>query len=94
MEKLYNEIMQIRVIKEETDLSQMLQDIIPQKENRFTNLELDAGKKEMFSLVVYKQETIWGRFVKNIKLCIEKFKIMKNSKSLQYAKDKLNNVKM
>ena len=51
MEKELKELMQISVISENTELSKMLEDIVPKKEKRFTDLELEADKKETFSLI-------------------------------------------
>ena len=42
------ELMQISVIGENKDLSNMIEDIMPVKEQRFTDLELSAEKKETF----------------------------------------------
>ena len=50
------ELMQISIIGENKDLSSMLEDIVPVKEQRFTDLELEAEKKETFSIVLYKKE--------------------------------------
>ena len=40
------ELMTISIIGENKDLSNMLEDIVPIKELRFTDLELEAEKKE------------------------------------------------
>ena len=47
--------MQIKVISENTILSDMIKDIIPTTKIRFTDLELEANKKQEFSLIVYKK---------------------------------------
>ncbi len=80
MEKELKELMQISVISENTELSKMLEDIVPKKEKRFTDLELEADKKETFSLIVYKKEGLLIKFFKAIKLSLEKIKIMNLSK--------------
>ena len=41
------ELMQISIIGENKDLSNMLEDIVPIKEQRFTDLELEAEKKSI-----------------------------------------------
>ena len=46
MSEEIKELMQKKVIGENEELSDMLADIVPVKEQRFTNLELDAEKKE------------------------------------------------
>lgn len=80
MEKEWKELMQIRVVSENTALSAMIEDIIPLEENRFTDLELEADKKENFSLIVYKKENVMVRFFKAIKLSLEKIRIMNKSR--------------
>jgi len=81
------ELMQISIIGENKDLSNMLADIIPVKEQRFTDLELEAEKKETFSLVLYKKENPIVRFFKGIKMSLEKFRIMGKSRELDYARN-------
>ena len=80
MNKELKELMQISVISENIELSAMLEDIVPVKEQRFTDLELEASKKETFSIVVYKKENPIMRFFKNIKFSLEKLKIMNKSR--------------
>ena len=80
MEKEWKELIQIRVVSENTALSAMIEDIIPLEENRFTDLELEADKKENFSLIVYKKENVMVRFFKAIKLSLEKIRIMNKSR--------------
>ena len=81
------ELMQISIIGENKDLSNMLADIIPIKEQRFTDLELEAEKKETFSIVLYKKENPIVRFFKGIKMSLEKFRIMGKSRELDYARN-------
>ena len=81
------ELMQISIIGENKDLSNMLEDIVPIKEQRFTDLELEAEKKETFSIVLYKKENPIVRFFKGIKMSLEKFKIMGKSREIDYARN-------
>ena len=43
MDKNLEELMQISVISEKLELSQIIQDIIPTQEQKFTNLEIGAN---------------------------------------------------
>ena len=81
------ELMQISVIGENKDLSNMLADIVPIKEQRFTDLELEAEKKETFSIVLYNKENLIIRFFKGIKMSLEKFRIMGKSREIDYARN-------
>ena len=81
------ELMQISIIGENKDLSNMLADIVPAKEQRFTDLELEAEKKETFSIVLYKKENPIVRFFKGIKMSLEKFRIMGKSREIDYARN-------
>ena len=81
------ELMQISIIGENKELSNMLADIIPIKEQRFTDLELEAEKKETFSIVLYKKENPIVRFFKGIKMSLEKFRIMGKSREIDYARN-------
>lgn len=81
------ELMQISIIGENKDLSNMLADIIPIKEQIFTDLELEAEKKETFSIVLYKKENPIVRFFKGIKMSLEKFRIMGKSREIDYARN-------
>ena len=87
MDKNLKELMQISVISENTELSNMIKDIIPTKEQRFTNLELEADKKQEFSLVVYKKTNPLVSFIRSIKFTFEKIRIMKHSKEFDLAKN-------
>lgn len=87
MNKELKELMQISIIGENTDLSNMIADIVPVKENRFTDLELEANKKEDFSIVVYKKENPIIRFFKGIRYVLEKIKIMRESREFDYVKN-------
>ena len=77
----------VSIIGENKDLSNMLADIIPIKEQRFTDLELEAEKKETFSIVLYKKENPIIRFFKGIKMSLEKFRIMGKSREIDYARN-------
>lgn len=81
------ELMQISIIGENKDLSNMLEDIVPIKEQRFTDLELEAEKKETFSIVLYQKENPIVRFFKGIKMSLEKFRIMGKSREIDYARN-------
>ena len=81
------ELMQISIIGENKDLSNMLADIVPIKEQRFTDLELEVEKKETFSIVLYKKENPIVRFFKEIKMILEKFRIMGKSREIDYARN-------
>ena len=81
------ELMQISIIGENKDLSNMLEDIVPIKEQRFTDLELEAEKKETFSIVLYKKENPIVRFFKGIKMSLEKFRIMGKSREIDYGRN-------
>ena len=81
------ELMQISIIGENKDLSNMLEDIVLIKEQRFTDLELEAEKKETFSIVLYKKENPIVRFFKGIKMSLEKFRIMGKSREIDYARN-------
>lgn len=87
MSKELEELMQISIIEEDKNLSSMLEDIIPVKEQRFTDLELEASKKEAFSIVIYKKENPIIRFFKGLKFSLEKIRIMKKSQEFDYAKN-------
>ena len=81
------ELMQISVIGENKDLSNMIEDIMPAKEQRFTDLELAAEKKETFSIVLYKKENPIVKFFKGLKMSIEKLRIMGKSREIDYVKN-------
>ena len=86
MDKNLNELMQIRVTSENIELSKMIQDIEPIKEQRFTNLELETGNKHEFSVVIYKKQNPIIRLFNSIRFTFEKFKIMKHSNEFQLSK--------
>ena len=65
----------------------MLADIVPVKEQRFTDLELAAEKKETFSIVLYKKENPILRFFKGLKMSFEKLRIMGKSREIDYARN-------
>ena len=82
------ELMQISIIGENKDLSNMIEDIMPVKEQRFTDLELAAEKKETFSIVLYKKENPIIRFFKEVKFGFEKLRIMNKTREIDYAKNR------
>ena len=75
------------IIGEDINLSNMLADIVPIKEQKFTDLELEANKKETFSVVVYKKENPIVRFFKSIKISFEKLRIMSKTREVSYVKN-------
>ena len=81
------ELMQISVIGENRDLSNMIEDIMPVKEQRFTDLELAAEKKETFSIVLYKKENPIVKFFKGLKMSFEKLRIMGKSREIDYVRN-------
>ena len=81
------ELMQISIIGENKDLSNMLADIAPVKEQRFTDLELAAEKKETFSIVLYKKENPIVKFFKGLKMSFEKLRIMGKSREIDYVRN-------
>lgn len=88
MDKKLEELMEIRIIGENSELSELIQDIIPKVENKFTNLELDAEKKQEFSLVIYQKPNTFKKIVNSIKIIFEKIKIMKHSNQFEMKKAK------
>lgn len=86
MDKNIKELMQISVISENKDLSKTIQDIIPKREQRFTNLEIEAEKKQEFRLIVYKKQNPFTKFFNSIRFAIEKIKIMKHSKEFELSR--------
>ena len=78
MNKL-EEFMEKELISENELLSEMIQDIVPIRENKFTDLEIEADKKQEFSVVIYKKENVFVRLFKNIKFSLEKLRIMRHS---------------
>lgn len=81
------ELMQISIIGENKYLSNMLADIVPVKEKRFTDLELEAEKNETFSIVLYKKENPVVRFFKSLKMSFEKLRIMGKSREIDYVRN-------
>ena len=87
MNKELEELMQKNIISEDKELSLMLEDIEPIMPPKFTDLEIEANKKQEFSIVVYKKENIFKRIFKNIKFSLEALRIMKHSKEFDYVKN-------
>jgi hypothetical protein len=87
MNKEMDNFIQKSIIGEDINLSNMLADIVPIKEQKFTDLELEANKKETFSVVVYKKENPIVRFFKSIKLSFEKLRIMSKTREVSYVKN-------
>ena len=91
MDKGINELMQISIISENTELSDMIKDIIPIKEQRFTNLEIEAEKKQEFSVVIYRKQNLFIKFFNSIRFTFEKFRIMRHSRDFEFSKNQNNN---
>lgn len=89
MSRELEELMQKSIISENVELTNIISDIVPLKENRFTSLEIETSKKEDFSIVVYKKENIITRAFKSIRLIVEKLKIMKHSQ--EFVLEKIRN---
>lgn len=87
MDKSIKELMQISVISENTELSDMIKDLIPKEEQKFTTLELEAEKKQEFSLVIYKKQNPLVSFWHSIKFAFEKFRIIRHSREFELAKN-------
>ncbi len=85
-----DKIMQKSIISENIYLSKMIEDIVPNIEQKYTNVELEASKKEEFSLVVYQKQNILTRFFKMISISIEKLRIMKKIRGFELKKVKNN----
>lgn len=73
-----DKIMQKSIISENFNLSKMIEDIVPIKDQQYTNVELEANKKEEFSLVVYQKQTVFTKFLRAISISLEKIKIIRN----------------
>lgn len=89
MSKEQIELMEVRIVEEDLGLSEMIKDIKPIKEQRFTDLELEANKNENFSIVLYKKQNPITRLFNNIRLAIEKYKIIKKSRNFEYGEKKI-----
>lgn len=80
-----NELMQVKIIGEDIELSKLIQDIVPIQERKFTDIEMEVAKKEEFSLVLYRKENPIVKFIKSIKFVFERFSIMRNSREFTYS---------
>lgn len=88
MDKYLNELMQIRVISENTELSKMIEDIEP------LNLQtINENKKNEFSIVVYKKQNIIVKLFKEIGFVLSKIGIMKKTTQLELNRIQNNNYK-
>ena len=87
MDKNLKELMQKSIVNEFTELSDMIKDIIPRKEQKFTNLEIAAEKKNEFSLVIYKKQNPLISFWHSIKFTFEKIRIIRHSRDFEVAKN-------
>lgn len=80
MSKELEELMQKRILGENKGLTEMIEDIMPVVNVRFTDLEIEAEKKQEFSMVVYKKANPFINLFRGIKIGLEKIKIMRHSK--------------
>lgn len=88
MDKYLNELMQIRVISENTELSKMIEDIEP------LNLQtINENKKNEFSIVVYKKQNIIVKLFKEIGFVLSKIGIMKKTTQIELNRIQNNNYK-
>lgn len=69
-------LMQKNLISENIALSKMIEDIVPITKPDYTNIEIDANKKETFSMVVFKKQNILAKIIKNFLISFEKVKII------------------
>ena len=69
-------LMQKNLISENLTLSKMIEDIVPITKPDYTNIELDADKKETFSMVVFKKQNTLTKIIKNFLIGFEKIKII------------------
>lgn len=83
MKNNIEELMEKELLSENKELSQMISDIVPVIEKRFTTLEIEAINKQEFSLVIYKKENTILSFFNSIKLILEKIKIIRHSKKFK-----------
>ena len=88
MDKYIEELMQIKVISENDELSKMLEDIKP-----LNTQTIEVNKKHEFSIVVYKKQNIVVKFFKEIGYALSKIRIMKKSAQLELNKIPNNNYK-
>lgn len=73
MDKYLKELMQIKIISENIELSKMIEDIEP------LNIK-KANINHEFSIVVYKKQNVLIKIFKEISYVLSKIGIMKNSK--------------
>ena len=84
MDKYLEELMQIKVISENDELSKLLEDITP------VNTQIiQENKKHEFSIVVYKKQNIVVKLFKEIGYALSKIKIM--NKLTQFELKKVPN---
>ena len=69
-------LMQKNLISENIAISKMIEDIVPITKPDYTNIEIDANKKETFSMVVFKKQNILAKIIKNFLISFEKVKII------------------
>ena len=81
MDKYIEELMQINIVSENTELSKMLEDITPSK----TQI-IQENKKHEFSIVVYKKQNIVVKLFKEIGYALSKIRIMNKLTQLELKK--------
>lgn len=87
MSKEIEELMQKSVICDNVELTNIIADIVPKKEKRFTDVEIEVSKKEEFSIVVYQKPSVIKRIYTSVKMFMEKLNIIKHSKEFVYVKN-------
>ena len=98
MDKEIKELMQIKVIGENTDLSKLIEDIIPKIKNvntikdicceKVKNSNVQTAKSQEFRIVVYKKSNPISRAFKEIKYIFKKIKILGKTKEIKLAQNK------
>lgn len=88
MDKDMKELIEPIVISENIELSCLIEDIVPRVERKFTNVELEAERKQEFSLVIYKKPNPFKKVVNSIKIIVEKIRIIKHSNKNEFARAK------
>ena len=88
MDEDMKEIIEPIVISENIELSCLIEDIVPRVERKFTNVELEAEKKQEFSLVIYIKPNPLKKVVNSIKIIVEKIRIIRHSNKNEFARAK------
>lgn len=88
MSREIEELMQKSVISENFELTNIISDIVPKQEKRFTDVELEASKKEEFSIVIYQKPNTFKRICNSVKMVMEKLNIIKHSREFVYGRNR------